>query len=197
MDHDLVANLPARDFGADRPNDAGGVGAGDVIVGLMHVEDRDRLTERGPDTVVVDPGRHHHDQHLVAVDGGRVHDLDLHGGLGFAVALAPDGPGVHHPGHVAERRNLAELVELLAGGRLLERSLLNFRACRLGHAFIPSILQAPVPKIRTRLTFTQGSGFLQCTNDLNAVSKWPKRKNITKIWIIRTEDAKFRGQNDP
>jgi hypothetical protein len=123
VDHDLVADVPAGHLGADRPDDAGGIGAGDVVVRLVHVEDRDRLAERGPDAVVVD--------HLVAVDDRGVHDLDLHGGLGLAVALAPDGPGVHSRRHVTQGRDLAELVEVLAGRSL--RECLGFRGCRLGH----------------------------------------------------------------
>ena len=34
VDHDLVADLPALDLGADRPDDAGRVGAGDVVRAL-------------------------------------------------------------------------------------------------------------------------------------------------------------------
>jgi hypothetical protein len=56
MHHDLVADLPALDLGADRPDDARGVRAGDVVVGLVNVEGRDRHAEAGPDAVVVDAG---------------------------------------------------------------------------------------------------------------------------------------------
>ena len=115
VDHHLVADLPAVDLGADRPDDARGVRAGDVVVGLVHVEHRDRLAERRPDAVVVDAGGHHQDQDLVAVERRRRHHLLLHRDRGLAVALAPDHPGVHVAGHVAERRDRADLVEVLAG----------------------------------------------------------------------------------
>ena len=75
---------------------------------------RDRLTEPGPHAVVVDAAGHHVDQHLVLADRpGRQH-LDLHRGFGRAMALLADRPGVHGLRHVAERRDLADLVEVLA-----------------------------------------------------------------------------------
>ena len=45
MDHDLVAELPARDAVADLPDDAGGVGAADVVPVLRVVAVR--MTETG------------------------------------------------------------------------------------------------------------------------------------------------------
>src|SRR5690606_10232282 len=118
--HHLVADLPAPHLAADRPDDAGRVRARDVVGRLVHVEHRNRLAQRRPDAVVVDARGHHHDQHLVAVQGGRRHHLLLHGDAWLAVALAPDDPGVHVLGHVAEWRNLADLVQILAGrGRRL------------------------------------------------------------------------------
>ena len=114
VDDDLVADLPALHLGADRIDDAGRVGAGDVIGVLVHVRDgRDRHAERGPHAVVVDARRHHEDEHVVAVElPGRQH-LDLHGLVGRAVALGADRPRVHLGGHVAERRDLADLVQVL------------------------------------------------------------------------------------
>ena len=79
VDDDLVADLPALHLRADRPDDAGRVRAGDVIGVLVPVERGDRLAERGPDAVVVDAGRHHEDEHVVAVELPGGHDLDLHG----------------------------------------------------------------------------------------------------------------------
>ena len=90
VDDDLVADLPALDLGADRPDDARGVGAGDVIGLLVHVERRDRLAERRPDAVVVDARRHHQNEHVVAVERPGRHDLDLHRALPAARA-APCG----------------------------------------------------------------------------------------------------------
>ncbi len=124
VDHDLVAHLPALDLGADRPDDARGVGARDVVVRLVHVEHRDRHAERGPDAVVVDAGRHHHDQHVVAVELRHVDHLDLHGLFRLAMALAPDRPGVHLLRHMAQRRNLADFVEVLL--RQIRRDIDHF-----------------------------------------------------------------------
>ncbi len=113
VDDDLVADLPALDLGADRPDDARGVGAGDVVGILVHVERRDRLAERRPDAVVVDARRHHENEHVVAVERPGRHDLDLHRLFRRPVALLADGPGVHRLRHVAERGNFADLVEIL------------------------------------------------------------------------------------
>src|SRR5919202_5137565 len=111
VDHDLVADLPARDLRAHGPDDAGRVRARHVIGLLVHVVGRDRLAEPGPDAVVVDPGGHDEDQDLVGIDlPGRQH-LHLHGLVGRPVALLADGPGVHALRHMAERRALARLVE--------------------------------------------------------------------------------------
>ena len=101
MDHDLVAGLPVRDALADLPDDAGGVGAADVVavLGVVAVaEDRDRLAERRPDVVEVDAGGHHADDHL---EGAGLRDLDLldlEGVLGLALALLADHPGGHRLG---------------------------------------------------------------------------------------------------
>ena len=117
VDDDLVADLPALDLGADRPDDAGGVGAGDVIGELVDVEHRDRLAERGPDAIVIDAGRHHQNQHVMAVELPGGHHLELHRLLGRPVPLLADDPGVHLGGHVPERRNLADVVEVFQFGQ--------------------------------------------------------------------------------
>ena len=118
VDDHLVADLPAPHLGADRPDHAGGVGARDVERMLVAVERRDRNAEPGPDAVVVDAGRHDVDQHLVLADRPGRHHLELHRGFGRAVALLADRPGVHLLGHMAERRDFADGVEVLDGGRL-------------------------------------------------------------------------------
>jgi hypothetical protein len=46
VNDDLVADLPAFHLGADGPDDARGIRAGDVIVGLVNVERRNRLPSR-------------------------------------------------------------------------------------------------------------------------------------------------------
>ena len=113
VDHDLVADLPTLDLGADRPDDSGRVGAGDVIGVLVDVEGGDGLAERRPDAVVIHSGRHHQDQHVVAVEGPCRHDLDLHGLLGRSMPVLAHDPGIHRRGHVTHRRNLADFVEIL------------------------------------------------------------------------------------
>ena len=113
VNDDLVADLPALDLGADRPHDARRVGAGDVIGILVHVERRDRLAERRPDAIVVDARRHHENEHVVAVELPGRHDLDLHRLFRRPMPLLADGPGVHRLRHMAQRRDFADLVEIL------------------------------------------------------------------------------------
>lgn len=88
---------------------------------LVHVERRDRHAARGPHAVVVDAACHHVDQHLIVADRpGRQH-LELHGGFGRTMPLLADCPGVHARRHMAERRHLADVVEVFRrarGGRL-------------------------------------------------------------------------------
>ena len=60
VDHDLVAGLPARDALADLPDDAGGVGAADVVpvLGVVAVApDRDRLARAPPRRCCSSPRR--------------------------------------------------------------------------------------------------------------------------------------------
>ncbi len=113
VDDDFVADLPALDLGADRPDDAGGVGAGDVERMLVAVERRDRLAEAGPDAVVIDAAGHDVDQHFVLGDRPGRNHLELHRRFRRAVAFLADRPSIHVRGHMAERRNLADLVEIL------------------------------------------------------------------------------------
>jgi hypothetical protein len=136
VDDDFVADLPALDLGPHRPDDAGRVGTGDVIGLLVDVEHGNRRPERGPDAVVVDAGRHHENEHFVRIElPGRDH-LDLHGHVGRALPVAPDGPGIHVLWNMTERWNLADLVEILdrAGSRRLRR-------CGERHLIHPGCLQ--------------------------------------------------------
>ena len=73
---------------------------------------RDRLAEPGPDAVVVDAAGHHVDQHVVFADRPGRHHLELHRGLGRAVALLADHPRVHLRRHVTERRDFSDLVQV-------------------------------------------------------------------------------------
>jgi hypothetical protein len=113
VNHDFVADLEALDLRTDGPDDARCIGAGDVILGLVDVERRDRLAETCPDAVVVDARRHDENQNLVLTDGRSRDDFELHGLFGFAMALAPDCPGVHLRRHMAQRWDLAHIVEVL------------------------------------------------------------------------------------
>ena len=104
MDHDLVARLPLGDALADLPDDPGGVRAADVVavLGVVAVaEDRDGLSERGPDVVEVDARGHHPHDHLEGAGLGHLDLLDLEGVLGLALALLPDHPGGHLLGQLA------------------------------------------------------------------------------------------------
>src|SRR5689334_7820214 len=116
VDDDLVANLPTLHLGADGPHDAGRIRAGDMIRVLVAVESRDRLAERGPHAIVVDAGCHHENEHVVAVERPGGEHLDLHSRIGLAVALLADRPGVHVLRDMSERRDLADLVEVLLLG---------------------------------------------------------------------------------
>ena len=113
VDDHLVTDFPAFDLGADRPDDARGIGARDVERMLVPVERRDRNAKAGPDAVVVHATRHHVDEHLVVADRPGRHDFELEGLVGRPVPLLADHPGVHLLRHVAKRRNLADRVQVL------------------------------------------------------------------------------------
>ena len=133
VDDDFVADLPARHLGADCPDDAGRVGACDVIGAFMRAENGNGLAERGPDAVVVHARGHHEDEHFVAVDLPGGHDFHLHGALGRTVPVGPDRPGIHVLRNMAERRHFADLVQVLlfrtAG------SGTGFHGCHFAHLF--------------------------------------------------------------
>ena len=131
VDDDLVTDLPALHLGADRPDDARGIGAGDMEGLLVHVERRDRQAQSRPHTVIVHARRHHEDQHLVLADRVGRHDLQLHGLLRRPVTVAPDDPGVHVLRHVSERRNFPDFVEILL--RLVGRGMRASRESDDGH----------------------------------------------------------------
>src|SRR5262249_56087073 len=114
MDDDLIADFPAADFRAARPNNPGRVRTGDVERVLVDVEGRDRNAEAGPHTVVVDAAGHDINQHFVLADRPRRQDLELHGDFRRTVALLTDRPGVHLWRDVTKRRNFADLVKVLA-----------------------------------------------------------------------------------
>src|SRR5262249_47460723 len=79
VDDDLVADLPALHLGPDRPDDAGGIGPGDVERVLVDVQRPDRDAEAAPHAVVVDAAGHDVNQPLVVGDPPGRHDLEPHG----------------------------------------------------------------------------------------------------------------------
>ena len=95
VDDDLVAGLPARDALADLPDDAGGVGAADVVILVVVAEDRDGLAERRPDVVEVHARRHHADGDLEGAGLRDLHLLELEGLERLALALLADDPRGH------------------------------------------------------------------------------------------------------
>src|SRR3546814_10118528 len=64
-------------------------------------------------------------QHLVGIDFRRGDDLELHRVFRRTVALAANHPAIHVLRHMADRRNLADLVKILVaalGGRSEEHT---------------------------------------------------------------------------
>ena len=129
VDHHLVADLPAVHLVSHRPDDPGSIRPGYVEGLLVAVKRADRLAKGCPNAVVIDARRHHQHQHLMAVDLPGVDHLDLHRGLGLAMALAPDRPGIHLFGHMAQGRHLANLVKVFLR-RVIGR---NYRLTVQGH----------------------------------------------------------------
>src|SRR5215813_8016345 len=75
VDDDFVADLPALDLGAYRPNDSGCVGAGDVEWILVANERQNWNADSGPNAVVVPATRHDVDEHFVIADRPRGYDF--------------------------------------------------------------------------------------------------------------------------
>ena len=113
VDDDFVADLPALHLRADRPDNAGGVRAGDMKRLLMNVERRDRLVQARPDAVVVDAGGHHEDQHVFFADRPGRHDFELHRLFRRPVPILPDHPRMHLLGDMTEGRDFAHAIEIL------------------------------------------------------------------------------------
>ena len=104
MDHDLVAGLPLGDALADLPDDAGGVGAADVMAPLgvvAVVEHRDGLAERRPDVVEVDPAAITRTITSKAPGSGSSTSSSLKASFGSPSRSAPDHPGGHRLGQLA------------------------------------------------------------------------------------------------
>ncbi len=112
VDHHLVADLPALHLVAHRPDDARGIGSGNVVGGLVAIKGADRRAQRGPDSVVIHARRHHQNQHFVAVQHRHIYDFQLHGRVRLAVAFLADGPCVHLFGHISHGRDLTHFIEV-------------------------------------------------------------------------------------
>jgi hypothetical protein len=80
---------------------------------FVAVERRNRNAQTSPDPVVVDAAGHHQDENLVLGDGPGWHNFKLERLIGWPVPLLADHPGVHLLGDVSERRNFANVVEIL------------------------------------------------------------------------------------
>src|SRR3954452_823430 len=134
VDDDLVTGLPARHAGADLPDDAGGVGAADVVAVLRVVavaEDRHRLAERGPDVVVVHARGHHPHDHLERARLRNLDLLELEGVRRLTLALLADDPCSHR---LRERAGLgvhARNVRHVNSHLSLEFSLVTYRAAEI------------------------------------------------------------------
>src|SRR6516165_4155475 len=115
MDDDLVADFPAFDLGADRPDNAGRIRAGNVKGMLVPVQRRHRHAKPGPNAVVVDAAGHDIDQHLLLSDRPGRDDLALHRRFRRSVPFLADRPGIHFRWDVTEWRHLTDLVKVLNG----------------------------------------------------------------------------------
>ena len=92
-----------------------GVGADDVEVrrlapARLGLRDVDRDPARRPDVVEVHAGGHDHHERVVRPELGDVDHLVLDRGLRLAEALGPNQLRVHPRRHLADGRQLADLV---------------------------------------------------------------------------------------
>src|SRR5207244_10227287 len=113
---DVVADLDVGYFGAGRVHDARRVRSADVEVGRLaearvHLGDVDGDAARCPYVVVVDAGGHHEDERVVRADLGNVDLFDLERLLRLPEALRTDHLCVHARGDLADRWELADLVD--------------------------------------------------------------------------------------
>ena len=118
MDHHVVAHGDVVDAPSNGVHDAGRVAASDVeVIGLAELGvrpgDVDGDTPSGPDVVVVDARCHHEDHGLPRLRLGYLDLLDLEGDGRLAVALGPDHLSQHARRHLAQGRDLADLVQVL------------------------------------------------------------------------------------
>src|SRR3546814_20371501 len=82
-------------------------------------------------------------QHLVGIDFRRGDDLELHRVFRRTVALAANHPAIHVLRHMADRRNLADLVKILVaalGGGAARGLQRHYRPTRIRHGETPLLL---------------------------------------------------------
>src|SRR5439155_845008 len=121
VDDHVVANTDAVDVLADRIDDAGSVAAPDVkVVRLAELGvgpgDVHRYAPSRPHVVVVDPCCHDQDQRIGGSKARDLDLLDLERVLRLAVALRSNDLSEHPGRHLAQRGDLADVVELLGHG---------------------------------------------------------------------------------
>ncbi|GIS90440.1 MAG: hypothetical protein CM1200mP20_04810 [Pseudomonadota bacterium] len=83
---------------------------------LAIADDIDWVTQRSPDVVVVDPGGHGVDQHVLGSDFRDRYDPPLPGVCGFSEPVLADTECVHICRHNTKRRLLAQRIDLLGLG---------------------------------------------------------------------------------
>jgi hypothetical protein len=115
---DVVADGDVRHALADRVHDPGRVRAHDVEVrrlapARLRLRDVDRHAARGPHVVEVHAGGHDHHERLARADLWDIDHLVSDRILGIAVAIRADELRVHPRRHLAERRKLADVVDVL------------------------------------------------------------------------------------
>src|SRR5579885_2527088 len=117
VDHHPVSDLDVGDILANGINDSGGVASSDMEIGIVVAGflacryDVDWRTERGPYVVVVDSGGHHEDQDLVRLQFRHGDPLDPERAFGVPETVSANQLTVHVPGHMTDRRYLADFVD--------------------------------------------------------------------------------------
>ena len=122
MHDDAVAHGDVRDCLADRVHHTRGVGSDDVEVGglappRLSLRDIHRESPRRPDVVVVHARSHHQHEGVVRAELGNRDDLVLDRGGRVTVAVGPHQLRVHGGRDLADRGDLADLIQLLAHAR--------------------------------------------------------------------------------
>ena len=119
MHHDLVADRDVRDLAPHGVHDAARVGPDDVEVGRLtparlRARDVHRDAAGRPHVVEVHAGGHRGDEHVARPQLGDVEDLVLDRHRGLPEPVGPHRHRVHPRRHLARRRQLADVVQVLA-----------------------------------------------------------------------------------